>query len=187
MARRRRGGNGRRAAAPAEGLRLWAPWRHVYLRAARDRASKCIFCVGLRLNEAERRRRLILFDGPLAIVMLNRYPYNNGHVMVAPRRHLATPERLTPEERSAIGELVAESVRLLRGVLNPAGFNLGANVGRAAGAGFADHVHWHVVPRWDGDTNFMAVVASTRVLSQHLRDSYGSLRPVFKAVTADLS
>ncbi len=119
--------------------------------------------------------------------MLNRYPYNNGHIMIAPRRHLASPELLSIEERTAVSETVAEAVRLLRSELTPAGFNVGANLGRTAGAGFAEHVHWHVVPRWEGDTNFMPVLASTRVLSQHLEGSYAQLRPVFKTIKADLS
>ncbi len=139
------------------------------------------------MTETERRRRLILLDAPRAIVMLNRYPYNNGHVMVAPRRHLSSPELLDARDRALLGDLVAESVRALRKALRPAGFNLGANLGRVAGAGFAGHLHWHVVPRWDGDTNFMPAVASTRVLSQHLENSYRTLRPVFKAIKADLS
>jgi ATP adenylyltransferase len=187
MSPKGRGGSGGAGAASPQGLRLWAPWRYAYLRQARGGESRCIFCVARRMTEAERRRRLILFDSSGAIVMLNRYPYNNGHVMVAPRRHLGSPERLDVRERALLGELVAESVRALREALNPAGFNLGANLGRVAGAGFAGHLHWHIVPRWNGDTNFMPVVASTRVLSQHLENSYLDLRPVFKAIKADLS
>ncbi len=139
------------------------------------------------ITDTARRRSLILYDAPHALVMLNRYPYNNGHVMVAPRRHLDSPERLDSRERALLGDLVAESVRALRTALHPDGFNLGANLGRVAGAGFAGHLHWHIVPRWNGDTNFMPAVASTRVLSQHLEDSYRALRPVFKAIKADLS
>jgi ATP adenylyltransferase len=139
------------------------------------------------MTAAERSRRLILFDAPNALVMLNRYPYNNGHLMIAPRRHIDSPEQLDPRERALLGDLVAYSVQALRRALHPDGFNLGANLGKVAGAGFAGHLHWHIVPRWNGDTNFMAAVASTRVLSQHLEDSYRALRPVFKAIKADLS
>ena len=129
----------------------------------------------------------MLYEGPRALIMLNRYPYNNGHLMVAPRRHLGSPELLTLEERTALSELVSASIERLRSALNPSGFNLGANLGRSAGAGFADHMHWHIVPRWDGDNNFMPVLASTRVLSQHLESSLKMLAPLFKAIGAQIS
>ena len=146
----------------------------------------CIFCIG-DLTSPARRKRLVLHLGPGAMVMLNAYPYNNGHVMVAPRRHLASPELLSRGERDELNELVTRSVGLLRTALKPEGFNIGANLGRIAGAGFADHLHWHVVPRWAGDNNFMPVLASTRVLSQHLLDSYRRLHPLFKAIKAGLA
>lgn len=166
--------------------RLWAPWRAAYLRAAAKPARGCIFCFG-KLGARERRARLVLYAGPLAVVMLNRYPYNNGHLMIAPRRHLASPELLSKEERAALGELLAEAVTRLRRALNPAGLNLGANLGRSAGAGFAEHMHWHVVPRWEGDTNFMPVLSGARVLSQHLEESFRLLEPLFKTVGAAIS
>jgi ATP adenylyltransferase len=166
-------------AVPASGMRLWAPWRYAYLSGPRAGKPRCIFCFK-QLTAAERRQRLVLHQDPIAVVMLNRYPYNNGHLMVAPRRHVASPELLTAAERAAVGDLVSECVRRLRGALKPDGFNVGANLGRSAGAGFADHMHWHVVPRWDGDTNYMPVLASTRVLSQSLLDSYAQLAPCFR-------
>ncbi|HUY27077.1 MAG TPA: HIT domain-containing protein, partial [Candidatus Binataceae bacterium] len=107
--------------------------------------------------------------------------------MVAPRRHVASPELLTRDERIEIGELVARVVTIVRAALRPAGLNVGANLGRAAGAGFAEHMHWHVVPRWDGDNNFMPVLASARVLSQSLEDSFAQLRPLFKTIGTGLS
>lgn len=165
------------------GQRLWAPWRYQYIRTAGVRKESCIFCFG-NLNAAERQRRLILYVNPHATVMLNRYPYNNGHLMVAPRRHVASPELLTREERAIIGELVSDCCVRLREALNPSGLNVGANLGRSAGAGIADHMHWHLVPRWDGDTNFMPVLASTRVLSQHLESSFQMLSPLFKTLDA---
>jgi ATP adenylyltransferase len=186
MAAGKRGDKRAPSAALPAGLRLWAPWRYVYITAPRANSRRCIFCVG-KLDEAARRKLLVLFENRRAIVMLNKYPYNNGHVMIAPRRHVATPELLTQAEQSTIAGLLAESVKAMRTALKPAGFNLGANLGRAAGAGFADHMHWHVVPRWEGDNNFMPVLASTRVLSQSLQDSFKQLRPVFKAVGAELS
>jgi len=166
--------------------RLWAPWRSAYLARAANTPQRCIFCLR-RLGPAAMSRRLVLYAGPHALVMLNRYPYNNGHLMVAPRRHLASPELLSREVRSILGDLVAFAVERLRAVMHPAAFNVGANLGRAAGAGFADHMHWHVVPRWEGDTNFMPVIASTRVLSQHLEERYALLAPHFKAIETALS
>ncbi|HVA68429.1 MAG TPA: HIT domain-containing protein [Candidatus Binataceae bacterium] len=133
------------------------------------------------------RRRLVLHAGPDAVVMLNRYPYNNGHLMIAPRRHIASPELLERSERSAIGELVAAAVVRIRGAMRPEGINLGANLGRVAGAGIADHMHWHLVPRWAGDTNFMAAVAETRVLSESLEESYDLLKPLFNDIAAAIT
>ena len=166
--------------------RLWAPWRSAYLARIVTRPQRCIFCIG-RLRQAALSRRLVLYAGPQAIVKLNRYPYNNGHLMVAPRRHVASPERLSRDERAILADLVAFAIERLRMLLRPTAFNVGANLGRAAGAGFADHMHWHVVPRWEGDNNFMPVIASTRVLSQQLEESYALLAPHFKAIETALS
>jgi ATP adenylyltransferase len=170
----------------ASDQRLWAPWRSAYLARIRSTPQRCIFCLR-RLGPAVLSRRLVLHAGPHALVMLNRYPYNSGHLMVAPRRHVASPELLSREERTILADLVAFAVERLRMVLRPAAFNVGANLGRVAGAGFADHMHWHIVPRWEGDTNFMPVIASTRVLSQHLEESYALLAPHFKAIETDLT
>ena len=172
--------------ASGEPPRLWAPWRSAYLRIAGKPGRECIFCFGTP-GARERRRRLVLYAGPLALVMLNRYPYNSGHLMIAPRRHLASPELLERSERAALAELQAAAVARLRGAYNCDGFNLGANLGRCAGAGFADHMHWHVVPRWDGDVNFMPVLAATRVISQHLEETFDLLEPLFKTVGAAIS
>ena len=121
------------------------------------------------------------------LVMLNKYPYNNGHIMVAARRHVASPELLPRTERTMLSDAVAVSIRALREALHPDAFNVGANLGGAAGAGFADHMHWHVVPRWGGDVNFMPVLAATRVISQHLEETYDLLEPLFKTVGAAIS
>ena len=186
MAPRKRGAKLRESAPIVGEARLWAPWRYEYLQRAIAGPKVCIFCFG-KLDEAERQKRLVLFENRYAAVMLNRYPYINGHIMIAPRRHVSSPELLPPKERSVINDLIALSVKLMRAELKPAGFNIGTNLGRAAGAGFADHMHWHIVPRWDGDVNFMPALASTRVLSQSLEDSFKQLRPLFKTVGADLS
>jgi ATP adenylyltransferase len=171
------------AAAPAI---LWAPWRSAYVTRKPHGADRCIFCFG-RIGVPERRRRLVLYAGPRALVMLNRYPYNNGHLMAAPRRHVASPELLTRDELIDLSSLVAAAVRQLRSAYNPAGLNVGLNLGRAAGAGIADHMHWHLVPRWDGDNNFMPVIAHTRVLPQALGESFALLEPLFKSIDTPLS
>jgi ATP adenylyltransferase len=124
----------------------------------------------------------VLDAGQHAAVMLNRYPYSSGHLMIAPRRHVASPELLTTDERASIGDLIAYCVAALRRTYRPTGINVGANLGRSAGAGFADHMHWHLVPRWEGDTNFMTVLVSTRVLSQPLAETYALREPLFKAI-----
>jgi ATP adenylyltransferase len=171
------------AAAPAL---LWAPWRSAYVGKAPAGELSCIFCFG-RIGAEARRRRLVLYAGRLALVMLNRYPYNNGHLMLAPRRHVASPELLTREELSGLSEFVARSVQRLRAAYRPTGLNVGMNLGRAAGAGIADHMHWHLVPRWEGDNNFMPVIGSTRVLPQSLAETYALLEPHFKAIDTALS
>jgi ATP adenylyltransferase len=114
-----------------------------------------------------------------SLVMLNRYPYNNGHLMVAPRKHTADFDRLSAAARAELGETLRRSIGVLRRELEPEGFNVGLNLGRVAGAGVADHLHWHIVPRWSGDTNFMPVVAETKVMPQHLLESYARLAPAF--------
>jgi ATP adenylyltransferase len=185
MARRipRRRARPESAAAPAL---LWAPWRSAYVTRAPQSSDGCIFCFG-RLSAVTHRRRLVLYAGPLALVMLNRYPYNNGHLMVAPRRHVASPELLSRDESIVLAEIVARSVQQLRTAYRPAGLNIGLNLGRAAGAGILDHMHWHLVPRWEGDNNFMPVIASTRVLPQSLTETHALLEPLFKAIDTALS
>ena len=165
---------------------LWAPWRSAYIRSARRETARCIFCFG-KLNTLARRRRLVLYDGSDAVVMLNRYPYNNGHLLIAPRRHTADFEQLRPAESAALFTLQTASVRIMKRALAPHGFNLGVNLGRVAGAGIADHLHWHVVPRWNGDTNFMPVLSQTRVASEHLEASFALLEPLFRELEIPVS
>lgn len=150
---------------------LWAPWRISYI--VNDKEGGCIFCKGCAAGDD--RSRLVLHRGELTIVMLNKYPYNNGHLMVAPRRHVGAIEQLTQDEA---GDLIATIQRccvLLKKVLSPEGFNIGANLGKVAGAGIEDHLHFHIVPRWGGDTNFMPVLADTRVIPEHLEQTYDRL------------
>jgi ATP adenylyltransferase len=154
--------------------RLWAPWRFEYVtKAAKPQKDGCIF-VELPAS-ANDRENLILFRGERAFVMMNAFPYTNGHLMVAPYRHTALIEELDEEELLETSVLVARAVKWLKKAYDPQGFNIGANIGAAAGAGIPSHVHWHIVPRWSGDTNFMTTVGDVRVLPQSLPDSYDLL------------
>jgi ATP adenylyltransferase len=155
--------------------RLWAPWRHSYV--AGGGSEECIFCSKPALGDDA--RALIPHRGKLCFVMLNAFPYNNGHLMVAPYEHTADLARLDGATAGELTALTQRSLRALEAAYGPDGYNVGVNLGRIAGAGVADHVHVHVVPRWAGDTNFMPVLADTRVISQGLEDSYASLRDAF--------
>jgi len=157
--------------------RIWSPWRMEYIRAARDEPEGCIFCDLPNLGDDAAAR--ILARRPLAFAMLNTYPYNPGHLMVAPFRHTGELEGLSDDELLDVDRLLQASVRALREEMGPQGFNVGMNLGRAAGAGIPDHLHWHVVPRWGGDTNFMPVVGETRVLPELLEETYARLAPRF--------
>ncbi len=157
--------------------RLWAPWRFEYVTTAVEpKADGCIF-VELPAQDRD-RENLILFRGKTAFVMLNAFPYTNGHLMVAPFRHTSEVDELDEEELLEINVLTARAVRWLKKAYAPQGFNLGANVGKAAGAGIPSHIHWHIVPRWSGDTNFMTTVGDVRVLPHDLYDSYDLLRRI---------
>ena len=154
--------------------KLWAPWRHRFIVRSRQATPRCIFCHHVKANHDA--RHLILHRRQHAFSMLNLYPYNNGHLMVAPYRHVARLARLTREEMLECWALVSRCQTLLDRVLHPHGYNVGLNVGRVAGAGFAGHLHIHLVPRWNGDTNFMPVVGGTKVISQALAELYRQLR-----------
>ena len=155
--------------------RVWAPWRMDYILD--EKPNGCIFCLDERADQD--RQNLVLLRTPLSLVMLNRYPYTNGHLMVAPRRHTADMDSLSDGEMLDL----FRTVRLCRSVLeeeaSPQGFNIGLNLGRAAGAGIEDHLHVHIVPRWNGDTNFMTVVADVRVVPEGLLTAYDRLYPRF--------
>lgn len=153
--------------------RLWAPWRMKYIEEG-SKIEGCIFCIFPA--EQDDRKNLILYRGEHSFIMLNSFPYNPGHLMVAPYKHTADLYELTDEELLEVDHLVRFSVRLLSATVQPDGFNLGVNLGRTAGAGIVDHVHWHVVPRWNGDTNFMPVIGETKVLPESLEATYDKLR-----------
>jgi ATP adenylyltransferase len=156
--------------------RLWAPWRIEYIEGPKP--DECIFCEALASeDDAE---RYVLHRGERAFVLLNAYPYANGHVMVAPNEHVDSLEALAPEALLELMTLAQRSLAAIREAYGPDGFNLGVNQGKIAGAGVEDHVHLHVVPRWEGDTNFMPVIGDVRVLAQSLDDSFASLSPLFR-------
>jgi len=157
--------------------RLWAPWRIEYIK--RPKPQGCIFC--LKDGRERDRDNLVLYRTSLALVMLNRYPYTNGHLLIAPYRHVADMNALTVEEKLELFDLVGLSCTVLTEAVAPQGFNIGMNLGKAAGAGVDDHLHFHVVPRWNGDTNFMSVVADLRVMPENLLSTYDMLLPGFPA------
>lgn len=157
---------------------LWAPWRMTYLECKDKNAGDCcVFCIRDRIDED--RQRLVLHRGRHAFVIMNKYPYNNGHLLLAPYRHVPDIIDLTDEEMGEMHQLLRLARNVLQEALNPQGFNIGINLGRIAGAGLADHLHMHIVPRWSGDTNFMPVFAEVRVLPQHLDATYALLAPLF--------
>lgn len=155
---------------------LWAPWRLAYVEAAAKPAGEapCFLCQGLAGQDD--RKNLLLLRGPRAAVYLNRFPYNNGHLLVAPRAHKAKLAELDAEEVLEIHHTLARLVQVLDGLMRPDGYNAGLNLGRAAGAGVPGHLHWHLVPRWNGDTNFMPVLADVKVIAQSLDALYDLLR-----------
>lgn len=159
---------------------LWAPWRMTYIEE--EKPEGCIFCDKPREEDA--RANLVLAQTLHSVVMLNKYPYNSGHLLLAPRRHENQFSSLPPEEYLDLCKALRLSLDVLGRAFRPGGFNLGMNLGRCAGAGVEDHLHWHVVPRWEGDTNFMPVVGETRVIPQHLLDNYDRLSPLFKDAVA---
>ena len=162
--------------------RLWAPWRMAYIESGAETSSECIFCSFPARGPDRHREHLILASGAAAFAMLNRFPYNNGHVMVIPRRHVADPEHLPDDEYVATMQLVRRATTILRATLGAQGFNVGMNLGRVAGAGIDQHCHWHIVPRWNGDTNFMPVLGEVKVMSEHLDASWERLAPRFAEI-----
>ena len=159
--------------------RLWAPWRLEYLKG--KKSSDCIFCSKPALPDDE---AFIVARGTSCYVILNAFPYTNGHVMVAPYEHTWDLRGLQPDATAELMDLTKRSQSAIERVYGPEGFNLGMNLGDVAGAGFAGHVHMHVVPRWKGDTNFMPVVGDTRVMPEALPDSWSRLREAFEEVPA---
>ena len=153
---------------------LWAPWRMDYIGSPKKK--ECILCIDREMKED--RENLILYRGRNVFVMMNKYPYNNGHLMVVPYAHRSSLAGLDDETRLELINTVSWGTEHL-GMFNPEGFNIGINIGKAAGAGIEEHVHIHIVPRWGGDTNFMTVSGETRVIPEHILDTYDKLYPAF--------
>ena len=158
--------------------RLWAPWRLEYIQGPED--DGCIFCLSEEATDDQ--ARLVVARGKHSYVIMNRYPYSNGHLMVSPYRHLSDPAGLENDEVLEIHQMMVSSQAVLGEVCAAQGFNVGWNIGRAAGAGIADHIHMHIVPRWGGDSNFMPILADVRVIPQHIEKTYALLAKAFSAI-----
>ena len=159
---------------------LWAPWRMDYLLGKTDSETGCLFCVNVERPPSE--ANLIIHKGKHIMVMLNKYPYSNGHLLLAPIMHVSSIDELTESAVIQLALLCQISVKTLRRAYNPDGFNIGVNIGAAAGAGIPNHVHMHVLPRWSGDTNFMTSTAETRVLPEEIAVTYNRLQEIIKQV-----
>ncbi len=159
--------------------RLWAPWRMEYI-LSEDKHKTCLFCDIYKDSKSKDKKNLILFRGRRCYVVLNRYPYNNGHLMVVPYFHTPTFDGLSDKVLFDFIKTADKSVTILRKALNPDGFNMGLNFGKVAGAGMEQHMHLHVVPRWTGDTDSMPIISETRVMPEHLKKTYNKLHKFFK-------
>ncbi|MCL2688784.1 MAG: HIT domain-containing protein [Chitinispirillia bacterium] len=157
--------------------RLWAPWRMTYIKGVKKEEEGCIFCT--KPAQTNDRENLLLFRGQKSFVLMNLFPYNNGHLMIIPYKHTSDILDIDKETSDEMWELLTLSKRVLTAVMNPEGFNAGMNIGRNAGAGIDQHIHLHIVPRWNGDTNFMPVTGETKVISQALSETYDALLPHF--------
>jgi ATP adenylyltransferase len=159
-----------------ESKNLWAPWRIGYIQGLEE-SKDCFICHNLA-NPEDDQKNLVLWRTGLSIVMLNRYPYNNGHLLLAPVRHISDFNEASEKELLELTKLIRESQKVLSLAIKPHGFNVGMNFGRCAGAGLPDHLHIHIVPRWDGDTSFMSVCSDTKVISQSLNELFGQLKQI---------
>jgi len=157
----------------------WAPWRMEYIRAPKpSEPGSCIFCI--KPDQENDKENLILYRGEHVFVIMNLYPYNNGHLMIVPYRHISEYSALSKEERHEMADVTAMTLDILKHVLYPNGFNVGYNLGEPAGAGIAEHIHQHIVPRWTGDTNFMPVLGHTKVMVDGLIECWTELKKAFE-------
>jgi ATP adenylyltransferase len=157
--------------------RLWSPWRSKYIESISDKnvgtEKKCIFCE--KFSEQDDEKNMVVYRGSLSAIIMNLFPYNSGHLMVVPFAHKGDFEDLTNEENADVMSQTRLGIRLLKMTCHPDGFNFGANLGKVSGAGIAEHVHFHLVPRWNGDTNFMSVLGDTKIVSEDLQQTYRKL------------
>ena len=158
---------------------LWAPWRMEYI-LSNKKDEACIFCPGD--DRGLDKERLVLHVGSLTMVVMNKYPYNNGHLLVAPIQHVSDMDGLSNKESLDLLLMVRQSISILKKTMNPEGFNVGLNLGHVAGAGVEEHMHFHIVPRWGGDTNYMTVLGDARVIPEHIKETYGKLKPFFNEI-----
>ncbi|MDF1591359.1 MAG: HIT domain-containing protein [Desulfobacterales bacterium] len=158
---------------------MWAPWRMEYIQGRKDEG--CIFCKAISEQD-----ELTLYKGSTTLVVMNKYPYINGHMLVAPNRHLSSLEQLSRSEKGDLLQTVDQSIAVLKTVMHPDGFNVGLNLGKVAGAGVEAHLHFHIVPRWFGDTNAFTVFAEVRVIPEHLMSTYNNLKPYFEKINATI-
>ena len=164
--------------------RLYSPWRSKYIETFKGTGHKeeteCVFCSALKVDED--KNRLVVYRGKLAFVIMNLYPYNSGHMMVVPKRHTAEFAGLTPDELAECSKLLQDAQIALEELSHPHGFNIGMNLGKAGGAGIDDHLHWHIVPRWNGDTNFMPVLADIKMVSEDMERQWEALHAFFSKI-----
>ena len=159
---------------------MWAPWRMEYILSEKE--DNCIFCEALSTADD-----LTLYKGKITMVMMNKFPYINGHLLVAPIRHLSMLEELEKAEMGAVMATIKKAVGILKSVMKPDGFNIGLNLGKVAGAGVEEHLHFHIVPRWFGDVNALTVFGEVRVIPQHIKETYNNLKPLFDELDSNIS
>ena len=156
--------------------RMWAPWRIGYI-LSNKKEDGCVFCNAY--NAIDDKEKLVIYRSTHSFVIMNLFPYNAGHIMIVPNRHINSPVLLNQDEQLDMFNMVNKSLEVLKAVLKPDGFNLGMNLNRTAGAGIEDHIHIHVVPRWNGDTNFMTTVSDTKVISEAIEETYDKIKNAF--------
>ena len=162
---------------------MWAPWRIEYILS--EKPKGCIFCD--KPQQKTDRENLILYRGETCFVIMNYYPYNNGHLMVVPYKHIHNLEDLAENERNEMMTVLSKAGKIIKETMKPEGMNIGMNLGKTAGAGIDDHIHFHIVPRWNGDTNFMPVLGHTKVMPQGLYESWEALKPHFDSIAGQFT
>ena len=162
--------------------KLWAPWRMEYITKAIKEDKEYLFCRVLKQKAS--KDNLVVYTSKHSMVMMNRYPYNNGHLMVIPKKHTKNLDGLSKEQSNDLHETLRLAVKVVYHAYDPQGCNIGMNMGRAAGAGIDAHIHYHIVPRWNGDTNFMPIIGELKVISEHLLNTYDRIKRAFKEVVA---